>query len=397
MSLISVDVFVAVLILLAAWRGWRRGLLVTVASVAGLVACAVLGSRAAAWLIAVLSLAESVRVPVSVAVVIACALTASSVAGFSGQRLRSRVTWRPATVLDNLGGAAFDAAAVMVVVWMLASAVSVVPSPVSRDVSASRMIRAIDTTMPSAMDALLAQLVQSLDNSGVPRVFFSFGGVRAPVTGSVDSAVVSAAAVRRAAQSVVRVSGEPRGCGGTVVGSGFVVGPNRILTNAHVVAGMTRVRIDDGDNRYRSGTVVLFNPNVDLAVVKVKTAGWPALRLADNPALASSAAVVGYPGGGPQEVAPALVVDVFRARGSNIYGGAAVTRSVIALHSSVRQGDSGGALVDGAGSVRGVIFAVSRDDPTTGYALAMTEVSPVLRSAATANTPVTTGMCATHQ
>lgn len=397
MSLLGLDGFVTVLVLLAAWRGWRRGLLATVASVAGLVAGAVLGSRAAAWLIRALGLDDSVRVPVSIAVVIGCALTASSIGGFLGQRLRSRVTWRPAAVVDNLAGAGFDAAAVMVVVWMLASAVSVVPSPVSRDVSASRVIRAIDSTMPSSMDALFAQLVKSLDNSGVPRVFFSFGGVRAPVSGSASDAVATAAAVRRAAASVVRVSGEPRGCGGTVVGSGFVIAPGRVLTNAHVVAGLSKVRVEAGDNRYRLGSVVFFDPDVDVAVVKVDTSGWPALRMSNHPPLASSTAVIGYPGGGPKEVVPALVIDIFRARGSDIYGGGAVTRSVIALRSTVRQGDSGGALVDTAGEVRGVIFAVSRDDASTGYALDPAEVSGAVRAAAGAARTVSTGVCAAHE
>ena len=397
MSLLGLDGFVTLLVLLAAWRGWRRGLLGTTASVAGLVAGAVLGSRAAAWVIRALGLDDAVRVPVSVAVVVACALTASSIGGFLGQRLRSRVTWRPATVLDNLAGAGFEAVAVMVVVWMLASAVSVVPSPVSRDVSASRVIRAIDSTMPASMDALFAQLVKSLDNSGVPRVFFSFGGVRAPVDGSASSAVTTAAAVRRAAASVVRVSGEPRGCGGTVVGSGFVIAANRVLTNAHVVAGLGKVRVEAGDNRYRLGSVVYFDPDVDVAVVKVDTSGWPALRISGNPPLASSTAVIGYAGGGPQEVAPALVIDIFRARGSDIYGGGSVTRSVIAVRSSVRQGDSGGALVDTAGVVRGVVFAVSRDDASTGYALAPQEVGGAVRAAAGAATAVPTGLCATHE
>ena len=204
MSLFGLDGFVTILLLLAAWRGWRRGLLGTIASVAGLVAGAVLGSRAAAWGIRALGLDESVRVPVSVAVVVACALTASSIGGFLGQRLRARVTWRPAALLDNLAGAGFEAAAVMVVVWMIACAVSVVPSPVSRDVSASRVIRAIDSTMPAPMDALFAQLVKSLDNSGVPRVFFSFGGVRAPVSGSASDTSSAAWARVARARSISR-------------------------------------------------------------------------------------------------------------------------------------------------------------------------------------------------
>ena len=396
MNLSSVDIFIAVLIVLAAVRGWRRGLLGTVAAVAGLIAGAVLGARAAAWLIKSLAISGAMRVPVSVAIIIACALTASSLLGFAGQRIRSKVTWRPATLLDNLAGTAFDCTAVMVVVWMLASAVSVVPSPASRDIARSRVITAIDSAMPSSMDALFAQLIKSLDNSGVPRVFFTFGGVRAPVQGSVDSTVAALARVRSAAESVVRVSGEARGCGGTVVGSGFVVATNRVMTNAHVVAGLTNVRVEAGDNRYRTGSVVFFDPNVDVAVVKVNTSDWPVLPVGNRPTRASAAAAVGYPGGGPREIAPALITDIFTARGSDIYGGGSVVRAVISMRSSVRQGDSGGALLDSEGVVRGVIFAVSRDDAATGYALTTDAVRPALNAAATASSPVSTGVCATH-
>ena len=385
------------MLLLAAWRGWRRGLMSTIAAVAGLVLGVAVGSRVAAWLVAVGHLTTVARVLVSIVVVISVSLTVSSVAGAFGRSLHKKLTWRPAATIDNLGGSVVDLVAVAVVVWMVASVASVVPGTPSQTVNGSRIVRAIDARMPVRMDALLAQLVKTLDNSGVPRVFYSFGGVRPPVTGAVDEAIAQATPVLRASRSVVRLSGEPRGCQGTVVGSGFVFAVDRVMTNAHVVAGLSKVRVEHGGGLARIGAVVYFDPRIDVAVVKVSTQGWPTVPMADVPAESTPAAALGYPGGGALAVTPAKVADVFTARGSDIYGGGSVVRRVLALRSHIVQGDSGGALVDGAGAVRGVVFAVSLDDPSIGYALAPDTVSPAISVGRNASAPAATGVCSAKE
>jgi len=397
MNTMWLDIVVGLLLAVSIWRGWQRGLLTTVAAVAGLVAGSVVGSRVAAWLIEALHLSQLARVPVSVVIVIASAVTISSITSALGQRIRKKITWKPGGIMDSVGGVALDVCAVLTVVWMLASAVSVVPGQFSRDVRSSRTIHAIDSVMPDAMDAALAQLIKALDNSGAPRVFFSFGGIRAPMSGSVDEKILRNPDVLAAARSVVRISGASAGCPGTVVGSGFVFAPNRVMTNAHVVAGMRHPSVQVRGDARRVSTVVFFDPRIDIAVLAVTTTGWPSLRIDDRPQRGSSAAAIGYPGGGPLTTVAASVADVFQARGSDIYGGGAVTRSVIAVRADIRQGDSGGALVDGKGHVRGVVFAVSQDEPSLGYALTPDDVAAAVRIGTRNSEPVSTGRCARHE
>ncbi len=390
------DLLVIALVVVSIWRGWRRGLLATTATVLGLVLGSVIGSRVAAWLIDVLDLPEVTRVPVSVAVVVAAAVTVASLSGYVGEQIRRRLTWKPVAWLDSVGGVALDAGAVLVVIWMIAATVSVAPTSLARDVKQSRTIQAVDALMPDFMDAALAQLVKVLDNSGAPRVFFSFGGVRNWDDAPVDSAIRRDPQVLAAAQSVVRISGQASGCSGTIVGSGFVFAKNRVMTNAHVVSGMTVAQVRDSSGRARDARVVFFDPRIDVAVLKVDTNGWPVLSIAREPSRGDVSAAIGYPGGGPQMLAPAVVAEVFRARGSDIYGGGAVTRRVIAMHADIRQGDSGGALIDPRGNVRGVVFAVSQDEPMLGYALAPSDVAHAATVGRNATVAVATGRCSQH-
>ena len=391
------DLLVVALVAVSIWRGWRRGLLATTATVLGLVFGSIVGSRVAAWLIDVLELPGVTRVPVSVAIVVSSAVTVSSVSGFLGQQVRRRLTWKPAAWLDSVGGVALDVGAVLVVIWMVAATVSVVPTSLARDIRQSRAIQAVDALMPDFMDAALAQLVKVLDNTGAPRVFFSFGGVRDWDETPIDSAIRRDPDVLAAAKSIVRISGDAAGCSGVVVGSGFVFAPNRVMTNAHVVSGMSSAQVRDTAGRVRDARVVYFDPRVDVAVLKVDTSGWPVLDISDEPARGQLAAAIGYPGGGPQMLAPAVVAEVFKARGSDIYGGGAVTRRVIAMHADIRQGDSGGALVDARGAVRGVVFAVSQDEPMLGYALTPADVAQAATVGRAAVASVTTGRCSQHE
>lgn len=397
MDVAWLDVVVVLLVAVSVWRGWRRGLLATTAAVLGLVAGSIIGSRLAAWLIDVLGLPAVTRVPVSVAIVIASAVTVSSMTGILGQQLRRKITWKPAAWLDSIGGVALDGGAVLVVIWMVAATVSVAPTSIARDVRKSQTVQAVDALMPDFMDAALAQLVKVLDNTGAPRVFFSFGGLRNWDETPIDARIRNDSDVLAASRSVLRISGEASGCSGMVVGSGFVFAKNRVMTNAHVVSGMTDAQVRDLVGNARSGKVVFFDPRVDVAVIDVNTRGWPALTIVDEPVRGQIAAAIGFPGGGPQMLAPAVISDVFKARGSDIYGGGAVTRRVIAMHADIRQGDSGGALVDAQGRVRGVVFAVSQDEPNLGYALTPSDIARAARVGRTADSSVPTGRCAQQE
>jgi S1-C subfamily serine protease len=200
--------------------------------------------------------------------------------------------------------------------------------------------------------------------------------------------------VRAAAASIVKITGIADSCNRGQEGSGWVVARDRVVTNAHVVAGMhtATLRIH-GTGRSYTGRVVIFDPKRDLAVIDVP--GLPADPLREGPDLArgDTGVVAGFPLDGPYRLDAARVRDVVDARGSDIYGQPGASREVYSLYATVQPGNSGGPLLAPDGRVVGVIFAKSLDDASTGYALTTTEVQPVLQAAAAASTPVSTGSC----
>ena len=166
------------------------------------------------------------------------------------------------------------------------------------------------------------------------------------------------------------------------------------MTNAHVVAGLDQVVVRiRGVGTGHEATVVLFDPERDVAVLDVPSLdAEPLLR---GPALEEGepAVVAGFPLNGPYDLRPARVRSVIEARGADIYGQGGTSREVYSLRAVIRQGNSGGPLLDADGRVVGVVFATSLDDPETGYALTLAEADPVLRYASAASTPVATGAC----
>jgi S1-C subfamily serine protease len=192
--------------------------------------------------------------------------------------------------------------------------------------------------------------------------------------------------------SVVKVAGQ--GCGGIVEGSGFIVEPGLIATNAHVVAGIRHPYVQDANGEH-GGSVIWFDPNLDFAVVRVSNlAGKPLLISSKAAESGTPAAVVGYPGGGAFNASSAAVLDSFTASGRNIYGKGNTNREVYEIQADVIPGNSGGPLIDKTGTVIGVIFAESTSYKHVGYALTTPAVTSAIAQAVRHNQPVSTGKCA---
>jgi S1-C subfamily serine protease len=209
-----------------------------------------------------------------------------------------------------------------------------------------------------------------------------------PVDGPTQQAAERIAAA--ALNSTVRV--EAIACGRFFTGTAFAVGPDHFVTNAHVVAGADRVWIafDRALDRHLA-TVVLFDPELDAALLYAPGLTVAPLTLADAvPERGAQAAAIGYPQGGPEQVVPAAISRTIEALGRDIYGQNTVDRQVIEMSADVRPGDSGGPVVLSEGTVGGVTFSESRDDPLIGYALSPIAVSkavgPLLGSSAGVST-----------
>jgi S1-C subfamily serine protease len=256
-------------------------------------------------------------------------------------------------------------------------------------IDSSRIIRSLDGVLP-APPSVFSRVQNFLSAEGFPDVFAQLAPASAgPV--SLPGAPQLQEAVQHAGASTVKVIGD--GCGQIQEGSGFVVGPGLVVTNAHVVAGIAHPEVEAG-NSLLPTTVVSFDPRFDLAVMRVSGVNEPALTLdPDKSSRGLQAAVLGYPGGGPFDVVPAGIMAEFQAQGRDIYGQGLTVRDVYEIQATVRPGNSGGPLVEPDGQVVGVVFSRSTTNNDIGYALASPGVLLRVNEAEDQHRAVSTGPC----
>ena len=334
-------------------------------------------------------LAPTTRVVLALAAFVVVPSVVAGAFEWAGAHLSHAVRALRLASLDRTLGAVLGAEVAGVVVWILAGLLVTVASPtLVRAARGSVVLRSVDAHFPRA-PATLSRLQHDLAGRGMPLPFAGFEPDPPARALPSPAAVAQAAAGARAA--TVKVHGP--GCGGEVVGSGISLGDGIVATNAHVVADVRAVAVDDAAGTHRA-TPVVFDPRVDLALLAVDGLDAPALVLAPQAVSAgATGAVVGYPGGGPLDVEPAVVLDRRDALGRDIWGGDLVTREIYVLGARVRPGNSGGPLVGADGSVLGVVFARSSVRDEVGYALTDAELRKAIARPRSA-TGVATGGCA---
>ncbi len=390
-----VDYVLLVLAVLAALTGWRNGLVGGVLSFAGFIGGALVGALVAPHLVG--SLEGIVAVVLGIGIVVIAAGIGNALAGLLGSWIRGVVTWRPARFVDSVGGSVFGVLSLALVAWVVASALLLVPlGALSTEVRGSAVLGRIDELMPQAPRDWVSGLRSALDSTGFPQAFGGFTLDPVIPVEPPDSTLLADPAVRAAVGSVVKVEGIAPDCGTQVDGSGFVYARNRVMTNAHVVAGVSNPGvIVRGSIRPLRARVVYFDPRVDVAVLEVPGLSLPTLAFSTSARSGDPAVVAGYPGGGVLTATAARVRGRITARGTDIYGYGEVVRDIYAVRGTIRPGNSGGPLLSAQGRVYGVVFASAVDDPDTGYALTADQVATAARVGAAADTPVDTGSCAT--
>ena len=329
------------------------------------------------------------RLLVAVAVLIGGAFLGQALGLLAGSRLRTALPYGPARGVDKGVGALLGVIGVVVAVWFLLPALSDVKGSAARLTRSSQVAQAIDTALPRPPDSLrdLRTLVGDVD---FPRVFE--GLRRAPAAGPPPAASgLPAAVLDRVSDSTVRVEG--RACSRIQDGSGFVVGTDTVVTNAHVVAGQRTTEVIRPNRSRARATVTLFDAARDLAILRVPGLGLRPLPVVDETVDEGvQGAVLGHPGGQvPIAVAPSRVDRRVQAVGRDLYDRQRTTRDVFILASRLAPGYSGGPFVTQAGEVAGVAFAIAPDRDGVAYALTDTE----LREALAANTgsQKSTGPC----
>jgi S1-C subfamily serine protease len=386
------DIVLLVFALAYALSGYRQGFIVGACATAGLL----VGGAVGIWVAPMVLEGYDPSLVVSLAAlcgVLLCAAIGQTVAAYAGGALRRRVTWHPARALDAVGGALLSAAAALVVAWALGVAVSGAQIPaVNREVSTSRVLSAVDAVLPGNADSVLDALNSVVDRSIFPRYLEPFVPERIVSVDPPTRRVLRDPQVRRTAQSVVKILGTAASCARSSEGTGFVYAPGRVMTNAHVVAGVDDPDVVTGSETH-DAEVVLYDPDLDVAVLDVEGLDTAPLRFARDADSGSAAAVLGFPGNGPFHAEPARIRSEQRLRSPDIYGQGVVFREVFSLFAKVRPGNSGGPLVSPRGRVYGVIFAASVSDPQTGYALTADQVARDAARGRRASTEVGTGPC----
>jgi S1-C subfamily serine protease len=388
------DGILILLMLVFAISGYRQGFVVGALSIGGFVSGALIGLQLGP-LIANQFADGGIRLAVSLVAIFALAVLGQTLAGWFGTRLRRAIASKPLQRIDDAGGAMVSVVALLLVAWLIAVPLSVSPFPgLSREVRNSAILGGINGLMPDQAKALSAGLRQTLDTNGFPDVFGSLAPTNARDVPEPDEALAGSAVVKRSKRSVIKVLGTAPSCSRRIEGSGFVYAGERVMTNAHVVAGTREVRVQTSDGAL-PGRVVVYDPRRDLAVIYVPGLAAPAMRFAGEPAgTGASAIVLGYPQDGPYNAQSARIRDVSNITGPDIYDANDVTRQIYTIRALVRSGNSGGPLIAPNGQVLGVIFAAAADDRNVGFALTAAEAESTAKAGTEHTAAVRTGNCA---
>jgi S1-C subfamily serine protease len=389
-----VDLVLIALALLFALSGFRQGLVVSATSILGFLAGAVLGAQLSGPVADRIDGSNVTRVFAALVVVLAGALLGQILAGAVGRAVRSRVTWEPAKMLDSVAGAFVSAAAVLLVAWMVASPLATSPFPqVSSQVRKSALVQAVDGAVPDGVRSVYDSLREAIDRRGLPDVLDPLTPTQVRDVAAPDQSLLASPVVGTVAPSVVKITGIAPSCSRQIDGSGFVYAPGRVMTNAHVLAGVSDPVVIAQGEEY-DATPVYVDPEVDIAVLVAPGLPEAPLSFATTAAeTGDDSIIMGYPGGGDFWSGPARVRDRVDISGPNFRDTHTVVRDVYALYGTVRAGNSGGPLFDTDGRVLGVVFASAIDDPTTGYALTGPQVAEAATAGSTAGTEVSTGPC----
>jgi S1-C subfamily serine protease len=389
-----VDGILILLMLVFAISGYRQGFVIGALSIGGFFSGALIGLQLGP-LIANQFADGAIRLVVSLVVIFALAVLGQTLAGWFGTRLRRAIESKPLQRIDDAGGAVVSVVALLLVAWLIAVPLGSSPFPsLNREVRSSAILGGINDLMPEQAQALSAGLRETLDTNGFPDVFGGLAPTKAREVAAPDRALANSQVVAKAKHSVIKVLGTAPSCSRRIEGSGFVYADERVMTNAHVVAGTREVQVETSNGRL-DGTVVVYDPERDLAVIYVPGLRAPAMSFADKPAATGASAIVlGYPLDGPYNAQSARVRDVSNITGPDIYDANDVTREIYTIRALVRSGNSGGPLVTPNGKVLGVIFAAAADDRNVGFALTANEAASTARAGVARTRSVRTGDCA---
>lgn len=370
--------------------GLRNGFMVTLGGIAGFVVGAI-AAFVAVPLVSGWVTDSGWRLTATVGAAVVLIALGHGLGTMIGRRIRHAVRIKPLHAVDRLIGGVVSVVVAALVMSMLAFSISSLGVPfVSQQLAGSRVIRYIDNITPTPVKSTMAQLRSTVIGDGIPKLIEGIGPVT-PVP--VPNASTDTPALNQAAESVLKIAGTAFECGQNQTGSGFVVSPGRVVTNAHVVAGVSQPVVEVPDGGALPGRVVYFDPQRDIAVLAVDGLQSSPLPMSADLPEGSPAAFAGYPHGGPFQSKPATVQGISTIIVPDIYGSNPSPELVYKLAGDVQPGNSGGPLLTMQGEVAGLIFAKTTTDAALGFALTMADLEPVAAQASGLSNPVSPGQC----
>jgi S1-C subfamily serine protease len=387
------DIAVLAVAFIAAISGWRSGALGSLLSFVGVLLGAIAGVLLAPHLVAQIS-APRAKLFAALFLILGLVVVGEVAGVVLGRAVRGAIHSNSVRFFDSLIGVAVQLVVVLVAAWLLATPLtssSGQPS-LAAAVRGSRVLAQVNDFAPEWLKTVPKRLSALLDTSGLPQVLEPFSRTPVVAVAAPDAALANNPVVESTEPSVVKIRAIAPSCQKVLEGSGFVLSPDRVMTNAHVVAGANSVTVEASGNPY-DATVVSYDPTVDIAILSVPNLPSGPLPFANTPVTSGTQAVVmGYPGGGGFMATPARIRELIELSGPDIYRSATVNREVYTVRASVEQGNSGGPLIDLNGQVLGVVFGAAVDDNDTGFVLTAKEVAAQLAHIGD-TAPVATGEC----
>ncbi len=392
-GLTILDIVLLLILLSYLVSGLRKGFVVTLGGIVGIVA----GAVAAFFAIPLVSQwvpDSGWRLTAAIAVAVLLVVLGHALGSGIGAGIRRRMDFPPLRPVDRVLGGAMNLAVTALVISMLAFSLGTMGVPfISQQIAGSKVIAAIEHLTPNPVKAWAAQVRSAVVADGIPLVLDP-QAPRKPAP--IPDTSTDTPALNEASASVLRIAGTAFQCGQNQTGSGFAVAPNRVMTNAHVVAGVNEPVVEIPDGRVLPGRVVFFDAVRDLAVLAVDDLNVRPLPLGGELSEGDFAAFQGYPAGGPFQSNPATIQGRSQVLVQNIYGADPSSLQVYTLAADVKQGNSGGPLLDADGNVAGVVFAKSTQNVPVGYALTLEEVKPVVDAASGYQETISAGQCVTR-
>ncbi len=391
----ALDIIIVIMVLGSLLRGHEIGLVKQLFSTSGFIGGLFLG----AWLeqytvrLAHTPMSHSI---ITILTTLGCATIFLLIGELIGGLLKSRILRaHQANKFDGYLGSILGAATLAMAVWLAAAVLVSLPSTsIRQQIRGSRIISQLNQSLPPAPD-IIAGLGRLINPNGFPRVFTGSEPVQEGDTKVPGISPDLQQAIDRAKLSTVKIEG--LGCGGIVDGSGFVIGPDLVATNAHVIAGVPQSYVKDSHGQH-SAKAIWFDADLDFAILRTGNLAGPPLTINSTVVPKHTlAAILGYPGGGPLTASGAEVIDNFIARGRDIYSQGITERDVYSLATKVIPGNSGGPLIAADGTVIGIIFAESTVYENVGYALTTPQITSAISQAQAQNRSVSVGDCTPHE